>query len=229
MVKLDAAKKSTREINAFLKEISEKGGEVHISNPAARHNLGVCILKPCKVVFEGSVGYYCASMLEGPDIVVKGNAGWGFGEHLYAGSIRLTQNASLAAGASMKGGDLVIEGDAGSRAGISMKGGLMIIGGNSGYLTGFIMQKGHMIICGDVGDAAGDSMYEGLIHVAGNVASVGTDAQVKEATPEEIQFIRKNLERLNVKEPKNAKWKTISSRRTLYHFDKLELKDRHVV
>ena len=229
MVKLDASNKTTREINIALRAVADRGDEVVVSHPAARHNLGVCLLSKCKITFEGSVGYYCASMLDGPEILVKGNAGWGFGEHLFSGSVRLTQNASLAAAASIKGGEVVIEGDVGARAGISMKGGLLAVGGNAGYLTGFIMQKGHIIVCGDIGDAVGDSMYEGLIFAGGKVGSLGTDAKIDDATPEQVRFIGENLDRLKMKVPKKAAWKTISSRKTLYHFDKLQLKDRHVV
>lgn len=109
---IDAAKKSTTEINRALKIAAEKGAEVRVSNPHGRHNLGVCILKPCRITFEGSVGYYCASMLKGPDVLVKGNAGWGFGEHLMEGSVRIRGDASLAAGASIKGGEVVVEGNA---------------------------------------------------------------------------------------------------------------------
>lgn len=229
MVKLDASKLSLRDLNSALKKAAELGDEIVVANPGARHNMGVCILHPCKITFEGSVGYYCASMLDGPEVVVKGNAGWGFGEHLFSGSVRLTQNSSLATGASIKGGELVIEGDAGARAGIGIKGGLLAIGGNSGYLTGFISQKGKIIVCGDAGDATGDSMYEALIYVGGKVASVGTDAKVVDVTNEEKTWLGETVERLKLKTRRGLSWKKVESMRTLYHFDKLKLKDRHVV
>jgi len=229
MVKLDAAKKTTREINVALKKAAERGEEILVSNPGARHNLGVCILKKCKITFDGSVGYYCASMLNGPEVLVKGNAGWGFAEHLMSGTVRLTKNASLAVAASMKDGEVVIEGHAGARAGISMKGGLLAIGGNAGFLTGFIAQKGRIIICGDVGEAAGDSMYESLVYVGGKVASVGTDAKVVDVTGEEKKWLGETLERLKLKARNGVSWKKVESTKTLYQFDKLKLKDRRVV
>ena len=229
MAKLDAAKLSLRELNVGLKDAAKRGESITVLNPGARHNMGVCILDKCQITFDGSVGYYCASMLDGPEVLVKGNAGWGFGEHLVSGTIRLKQHASLAAGASIKGGELIIEGDVGSRAGISMKGGLLAIGGNAGYLTGFIAQKGNIIVCGDVGDAVGDSMYESLIYVGGSVASVGTDARLAEVSPEEIAWLNETTDRLQLKTRKTTEWKKVESMKMLYNFDKLKLKDRRVI
>ena len=229
MVKLDASKLSLRELNSALKKACGLGEEIHVANPGARHNMAVCILSKCKITFDGSVGYYCASMLDGPEVLVEGNAGWGFAEHLFSGNVRLTENASLAVAASMKGGEVVIEGDAGARAGIGMKGGLLAIGGNAGYLTGFIAQKGRIVVCGDAGDAVGDTMYESLIYVGGKVGSVGTDSHVTEVTAEEKKWLGETTERLKLKTRKGTSWKKIESLKTLYHFDKLKLKDRHVV
>jgi formylmethanofuran dehydrogenase subunit C len=226
---IDAAKKTTRELNQELKAAAEKGADIRVVNPQGRHNLGVCILKPCRITFEGSVGYYCASMLNGPEVLVRGNAGWGFGEHLMSGSVRLTKNASLAVGASIKGGEVIIEGNAGARAGISMKGGLVVIGGNAGFLTGFIAQVGRIVICGDADHGVGDSMYEALIYVGGNVASVGTDAKVVDVTAEEKNWLGATLERLKIKTRNGTSWKKVESMKTLYQFDKLNLKDRHVI
>jgi glutamate synthase domain-containing protein 3 len=226
---IDAAKKSTRELNLELKAAAEKGADIRVLHPQGRHNLGVCILKPCRINFEGSVGYYCASMLKGPEVVVNGNAGWAFGEHLMAGSVRLTGDASLGAGASIKGGEVVIEGNAGARAGISMKGGLVVIGGNTGFMTGFIAQLGRIIICGDADNALGDSMYESLIFVGGKIASVGTDARIVDVSAEEKQWLGETLDRLKLKSRNGTSWKKVESMKTLYHFDKLKLKDRHVV
>ena len=226
---IDAARKTTTELNRALKAAAEKGAEIRITHPQGRHNLAVCILKPCRITFEGSVGYYCASMLKGPEVLVKGNAGWGFGEHLMEGSVRITGDASLAAAASIKGGEVVVEGNAGARAGISMKGGLLVIGGNAGFMTGFIAQKGRIIVCGDSNEATGDSMYEALIYVGGKIAAVGTDAKIIDVTDEEKTWLGETLDRLQIKLRKAASWKKVESMKTLYQFDKLKLKDRHVI
>lgn len=228
-VTIDAGKKDTRAVNLALKAAAEKGADIRVVHPRGRHNLGVCILHPCRITFEGSVGYYCASMLKGPEVLVKGNAGWGFGEHLAEGSVRITGDASLAAAASIKGGEVIVEGNAGARAGISIKGGLVVVGGNSGFMTGFIAQKGRIIVCGDADQACGDSMYESLIYVGGKVASVGTDAKIVDVTDEETKWLGETLERLKIKPRKGTSWKKVESMKTLYHFDKLKLKDRHVI
>ena len=228
-VLIDAAKRTTRELNRELRSAAGKGAEIRVLNPQGRHNLAVCILQPCRISFDGSVGYYCASMLDGPEVVVRGNAGWGFGEHLMSGSVRLTKNASLAVAASIKGGEVIVEGNAGARAGISMKGGLLVIGGNAGFMTGFIAQKGRIIICGDSDEATGDSMYESLVYVGGKIASVGTDARMTDVSEEEHTWLGETLERLKLKSRNGASWKKVESKKTLYQFDKLKLKDRHVI
>lgn len=228
-VTIDAAKKTTREFNQELKAVAETGAEIRVLRPQGRHNLAVCILKPCRLTFQGSVGYYCASMLDGPEVLVKGNAGWGFGEHLMSGSVRLTKNASLAVAASIKGGEVVVEGNAGARAGISMKGGLLVIGGNAGFMTGFIAQLGRIIVCGDADEACGDSMYESLVYVGGKIASVGTDAKIAEVTAEEKKWLGETLDRLKIKTRNGTSWKKVESMKTLYQFDKLKLKDRRVI
>lgn len=228
-VTIDAAKKSTRDVNVALKAAAAQGADIRVLHPQGRHNLGVCILQPCRITFEGSVGYYCVSMLKGPEVLVKGNAGWGFGEHLMEGSVRITGDASLATAASIKGGEVIVEGNAGARAGISIKGGLVVVGGNAGFMTGFIAQKGRIIVCGDADHACGDSMYESLIYVGGKVASVGTDARIVDVTDEEKKWLGETLERLKIKTRKGTSWKKVESMKTLYHFDKLKLKDRHVI
>ena len=67
-------------------------------NPGARHNLGVAILEPVTVQLEGSVGYYCAGLIDGPNFEVAGSAGWGLAE-------------------SMMNGRVVVRGSAGKRSG----------------------------------------------------------------------------------------------------------------
>ena len=72
--------KTTRDINTEIKRLIA-GGETDIwmRNPVARHNLGVAILQSVKLTFDGSVGYYCAGMVDGPTVEIKGSAGWGIG------------------------------------------------------------------------------------------------------------------------------------------------------
>jgi len=34
-------------------------------------------LKPARIRFEGSVGYYCGGLIDGAEIEISGSAGWG--------------------------------------------------------------------------------------------------------------------------------------------------------
>jgi glutamate synthase domain-containing protein 3 len=217
---LDADELSVREINKRLKELSRNGAEVVILNPQARHNLIVGLLNPCKITVKGSVGYYSASVSDGPEVAVEGNAGWALAENLMGGRVSVTGDAGASAAASIRGGEVYVGGNAGARAGISMKGGTLLIRGNAGFLTGFMMQKGRIIVCGDVGESVGDSMYEGAIYVAGSIGSLGSDAKVEEASEDELIGVWQTLEEYGIDE--RLGFKKIVSARKLYHFDSLE-------
>jgi len=228
LVNLDASKLSTRELNNQIKEFAANGVEtITIANPAARHNIAVGILAECDLQIEGSVGYYVASLLDGPRITIDGNAGWALGENMMSGSISLTKNAGASVAASMRGGEMFIGGNAGARAGISMKGGTLLIGGDSGFLTGFMMQKGRIIVCGDVGDAAGDSMYEGTIYVGGEIGSLGADAKIEESTEDELIEIWNMLEARGISE--RPHFRKIVSQKNLYHYDGRERHERPLI
>jgi methylamine---glutamate N-methyltransferase subunit B len=161
---VDCDGRSTREINAAIRELAASGdADIHVRRPAARHNLGVGLTVPVRLVFEGSVGYYCGGMGDGPTIEVQGSAGWGAAECILGGTVVIEKNAGAGVAAAIRGGTVVVRGDVSARGGISMKGGTLVIGGNAGYMTGFMMQKGIVIILGDTGEALGDSLYEGRI------------------------------------------------------------------
>ena len=227
MVSIDAAELSTRELNIKLNRLIEDNQNVEIINPRARHNVVVGILKKCKITIEGSLGYYCASLLDGPTVFIKGNSGWALGENLMNGVIKLSKDAGASVGASMRGGEIFVGRNAGARAGISMKGGTLIIKGNAGFLTGFMMQKGTIIVCGDVGDAVGDSMYEGAIYVGGKITSLGNDAKIVNPTQTELGVIDKKLKKNNISN--TYKFKKIISEKKLYHFDKLERLEKSAI
>ena len=228
MVSLDASELTTRELNKRIKAIAEDGtSEIVVTNSSARHNLAVGIRTACTIRFEGSVGYYAASQLDGPEISIDGNAGWALGENLMSGKIVLSRNAGASVAASMRGGEVCIRGNAGARAGISMKGGTLIVGGDSGFLTGFMMQKGRIIVCGDVGDAAGDSMYEGTIYVGGEVGSLGADAMLDEITEDELIALWTELEMYGINT--RPRFRKIISQKKLYHYDTLERLERTLI
>ena len=227
MVSLDANKLTTRELNAKLKELAAKGEEVTVLNPQARHNIAVALFGRCKITIDGSVGYYSASLMDGPEVTIEGNAGWAVGENLMGGNITVTKNAGASAAASMRGGEVVVGGDAGARAGISMKGGELVIGGDSGFMTGFMMQKGRIVVCGDVGDGVGDSMYEGEIYIGGKFESLGSDAKTEETTETELIELWDLLEKQGI--DKKPRFTKIVSAKKLYHFDSLERAEKAVV
>jgi methylamine---glutamate N-methyltransferase subunit B len=210
---VDCAGKSTREVNQLIKAAE---GEVVVRNPAARHNLGVAILKPLRVVFEGSVGWYCASMLDGGDVEIRGNCGWSLGENMMSGSIAVRGHAGSSTGATIRGGRVAVEGNSGARTGISMKGGTVTVAGSVGYMSGFMMQRGTLVVGGDAADGIGDSMYEGTIFVGGTIASLGSDAVEAELTDVDRAF----LADVGI-EPKEE-WKKLVAGKKLWNFSKKE-------
>lgn len=227
MVDLDASCMTTREINLMIKELASRGEEIRILNPQARHNLAVGLLTRCKITFDGSVGYFCTSLSDGPEVTINGNAGWALGDNLMSGKIVLTKSAGASVASTIRGGEVFVGGNAGARAGISMKGGTLVVAGNTGFLTGFMMQKGKMIVCGDVGEGVGDSMYEGTIYVAGKIGSLGNDAKLEEPTEDELAAVWSTLESYGITD--RYAFKKIVSAKRLYHFDSLERQEKRVI
>lgn len=227
MVTLDAGQATTRELNRRLKELALTGAEITILNPQAHNNVVVGIFHPCKIHIQGSVGYYAASLMDGPEVTIDGNAGWALGDNMMDGKITLAKNAGASVGSTMRGGELFVGGDAGARAGISMKGGTLIVAGSTGFLTGFMMQKGRIIVCGDAGEAVGDSMYEGTIYVAGDIASLGNDAKTEEISEDELIDILAILESHGIK--KRLSFTKVVSAKKLYHYDSLERLEKTVL
>src|SRR5262249_57953354 len=130
---VDCEGQSTRDINTAIKALIAAGEtDIHVRHPAARHSLGVALTVPVSVTFEGSVGYYCGGMGDGPTITVQGSAGWGLAEGIMSGTVMVEKNAGNGAGAAIRGGTVVVRGNASARAGLGMKGVTGIVGGNGG-------------------------------------------------------------------------------------------------
>jgi glutamate synthase domain-containing protein 3 len=219
---VDCDGKSIREINTALRALIDQGEtEIHVRHPAARHNLAVGLIQPVRIIFEGSVGYYCGGMMDGAHIEIRGSAGWGTAESMMNGTVIIDGNAGSGVAASIRGGTVVVRGDAAARAGVSMKGGTLLIGGNCGYMAGFMMQKGRIIICGDAGEALADSMYEGVVYVGGNIDALGNDAVTEDLTAEDRATLQDLLATYNVPGP--AQFQKIVSGRKLWNFDRKEL------
>ena len=221
-MEINCRDKTTREINRLLREAMADGNkDILLLEPDGRHNLGVALLRPVHVVFDGSVGYYCAGMMDGANVEIRGSAGWGTAESMMNGTVVIGGNAGSGVAASIRGGTVVVRGDAAARAGVSMKGGTLLIGGNCGYMAAFMMQKGTIVICGNAGHALADSMYEGTVFVGGNIDSLGNDAVCQEPTAADRKTLQKLLETHNIPGPKS--FRKVVSGRKLWNFDRKEI------
>ena len=215
--------KATREINREVRELIASGeSRIDIRNPGARHNLGVALVDPVHVVIDGSVGYYCAGMMDGATIEINGSAGWGLAESMMAGKVIVHGNTGNGTAASIRGGVAVVEGHASARLGVAMKGGLVVVGGDCGYMAGFMGQKGTMIICGDTGEAFADSMYELVCFVGGEVGDLGNDAVIEEPSGEEFLYLKTALSEHLGEDRDVSGFKKVAAGRKLWNFDKNE-------
>jgi glutamate synthase domain-containing protein 3 len=220
-VVIDAAERPIRDINREIREALAAGSVVTVQNPAARHNLGVALLTPGEVTFEGSVGYYCGGMSDGATVRITGSAGWGVAEGMLSGTVVVDGNAGNSAAASIRGGTVVVRGDCAARAGVAMKGGRLLIAGDAGYMTGFMMQKGYIAIAGNAGEALADSMYEGTVYVAGDIASLGNDTVVEDVTDEDQAMLEAAFAEYDL--PRPRRFRRIVAGRKLWNFAKHEL------
>jgi methylamine---glutamate N-methyltransferase subunit B len=222
--------RSTREINAEIKKlIAHRDSRILVKNPGARHNLGVAILQPVTIRVEGSVGYYCAGLVDGPTFEISGSAGWGLAESMMNGHVAVQGNVGNGAAAAIRGGTVVIHGDAAARLGVSLKGGVVLVAGNCGYMAGFMGQKGTLIVCGDTGEAFAGSMYQTVCFVGGRIADLGTDAVEEEPSREEAEFLDATLAKnfspeVCKSKPRGREFKKIVAGRKLWNFNKREWK-----
>jgi glutamate synthase domain-containing protein 3 len=225
----DAAELTTRRINLELRWLLYEQGvrEVTVSNPGARHSLGVGILRRCKITFDGSLGYFGCGLIDGPEVQINGRVGWSAAENMMSGVVVIESNAGSLAGAALRGGDLVVKGQVGARTGIDQKGGTIIVLGNAGSMTGFMMQRGRQIICGDVGPGLGDSMYDGVIYVAGKVRSLGIDCVPGEWTDADTELIERKFSIYGLGSPPHFD-KFVCGKK-LYNYDLLEPAERKLV
>jgi glutamate synthase domain-containing protein 3 len=174
---------------------------------------------------DGSVGYYCAGLIDGPSFEIAGSAGWGLAESMMNGQVVVRGSAGNGAAASIRGGTVVIHGDAAARLGISMKGGTVVVAGNCGYMAGFMAQKGTLIVCGDAGEAFADSIYETICYVGGKIANLGTDAVTETPSPDDAKSIDSLLAQFLDPEvrkglPAGREFKKVVAGRKLWNFDK---------
>ena len=218
-MQIDCQEQTTRDINNSIREAAENRIEqLILKNTQARHNIGVGILKPIHLIYEGHVGYYTAGLCDGITAEIKGSAGWGLGDNLMSGEIVVEGNAATSAGPSIRGGRIVIKGNGGPRCGVSLKSGEVIIGGDAGYMSGFMMQNGRLIICGNTAKGLGDSMYQGEIWLGGKAEELGSGVTQIEPDTGELDSIIETLDNYKIKAPKS--FKKLQSDRSLWHFNK---------
>ncbi len=215
----DLAESSLRELNVTLQALAGDTNTTawNILNPRGAHAVAVGITTPVSVTIDGHVGYYCAGMNDGANIVITGNAGPGVAENMMSGLVRVLGDASQAAGATAHGGLLIIEGNASGRCGISMKGIDIVVKGSVGHMSAFMAQSGNFVILGDAGEALGDSLYEARIFVRGEVASLGADC-VEQPMSEEDRTILQGLLQKSGAKANPEEFRRYGSARKLYHF-----------
>jgi len=225
----DAADLSPRLVNLELRRLIYGEGikEVVVENPGAKHSLAVGLLARCRITINGSLGYFGATLGDGPEIHITGRVGWSVAENMMSGVVVIDKNAGSLTGAAMRGGDLVIRGHVGARTGIDQKGGTIVVGGNAGSMTGFMMQRGRQILCGNVGPGMGDSMYDGDIYVGGSVASLGVDCIEAEMTPDDEEFVDRKLRIYGLDRP--DQFRKFTCGKQLYNYDNLEPSERKLV
>jgi methylamine---glutamate N-methyltransferase subunit B len=225
----DAKDLSTRKINLELRWLLYEQGvtDVRVLNPGAKHSLGVGILTRCRIVFEGSLGYFGLGLIDGPEVHVTGRVGWSACENMMSGVVAIDGNAGSLTGAAIRGGDLVVKGQVGARTGIDQKGGTIIVLGNAGSMTAFMMQRGRQIICGDVGPGLGDSMYDGTLYVAGKVKSLGIDCVPGEWTDADTELIERKFRVHGLGSP--PQFQKFVCGKKLYNYDSLEPAERKLV
>jgi glutamate synthase domain-containing protein 3 len=225
----DAHDLTTRQINLELRRLlyEERVKDVVVQNPGAKHSLGVGILTRCRIVFDGSLGYFGCGVIDGPEIVVNGRVGWSACENMMSGVVVIESNAGSLTGAALRGGDLVVKGRVGARTGIDQKGGTIIVVGDAGSMTGFMMQRGRQIFLGDVGHGLGDSMYDGTIYVGGTVKSLGIDCVPGEWTDADTELIERKFRIYGLGEPPELQ-KFVCGKK-LYNYDQLEPSERKLV
>lgn len=226
MAEIVCGNRPTREINEEIRRIIAAGDqEIVVKEPGARHNLGVAVLAPLRIRFAGSVGYYCAGLIDGPRIEVDESAGWGLAESMMSGEVIVRGSVGNGAAAAIRGGTVVIHGDAAARLGVSMKGGTVLVAGSCGYMAAFMGQKGTLVVCGDAGDAFADSLYETTCFVGGNIRGLGTDAIVEQPSQEDIGWLDSTLARyLPGSQRRGNEFTKVVAGRKLWNFDKHEWK-----
>ena len=202
MVTIDLAKITVRKGNELIRAAGERGEDIEVLNPDARHHIGVGLVAPpetpVKVHVRGSAGYFCGGLSDQAHFHVERNVGWGVGDNMYTGSVVVRGNAGAIPGVAIRGAEIVIHGNMGSRAGQVMKAGTLCCVGNANFMAGYMMYGGRIIILGDSGERVGEDMSAGEIYVAGRVMDLGSDAKITDIDAAELDDVREFLDRYEI-------------------------------
>ncbi len=195
MVQIDLSQISVRKANEQIRACGERGENVEVINPDARHHIGVGLVHEIDVHIRGSAGYFCAGLTDAAHFTVDRNVGWGLGDNMYKGSVVVKGNAGAIAGVAIRGAENVVHGNLGSRAGQVMKAGTLCCAGNANFMAGYMMYGGRIIILGDSGEHIGEDMTAGDIFVGGTVQDLGSDAMLTDIDSAEVDDIMAFLDR----------------------------------
>ena len=195
MVQIDLAKLPVRQANEQIRACGERGEDVEVINPDARHHIGVGLVHEIDVHVRGSAGYFCAGLTDAARFTVDRNVGWGLGDNMYKGSVVVKGNAGAIAGVAIRGAEIVVHGNMGSRAGQVMKAGTLCCASNANFMAGYMMYGGRIIVLGDSGEHVGEDMTAGEIFVGGNVHNLGSDAMLTDIDSAEVDDIMAFLDR----------------------------------
>ena len=193
-ITIDLSDMPIRRANELIRGCGAIHESVDIVNPDAKHYIAVGLTNPIAIKVQGSAGYFCGGLSDGPSIAVEHNVSWGVGDNMQSGLIRVGGNAGAIAGVALRGGEIVINGNMGSRSGQVMKKGTLCCAGNASFMTGYMMYGGRIIILGNSGEKVGENMAGGEIFVGGEVASVGSDACLCEPTREDLISVHQFLD-----------------------------------
>ncbi len=206
-----------REVNREIQRLVEEGASrIIVEDPAGIHYLAVGLEASIEIIVKGSVGYFVGGLAHGPRIIVEGNAGWFPGDNMTSGEVIVEGDTGNGAGQYLFGGTVVVRGDAGDRVAALAKRGYVIIGGDVGLAAGLYMMGGTLIILGNAGPDTGEMIIGGTIYVGGDVESLGKNAKLVEAEPEEVEQVNRILARYGFPS-KNSFYKVIPiSKRPAY-------------
>ncbi len=226
MATIDLGAVAVREANEHIRRYASEGEDIEVINPDARHHIGVGVVHDVKIHVQGSAGYFCAGLTDGPRFEIDNNVGWGLADNMLGGSVVVNGNAGAIAAVAIRGADIVVRGNVGSRAGQVMKQGTLLCGGNANFMAGYMMYGGRIIILGDSGEQVGQDMTGGEIFVGGKIQTLGTDAKLIDLAADEADDLAAFLDRYEI--PFTGRFQKIVNAGQKLRYGKVEPRIRNI-